>query len=822
MNTSATATRTPPPRRRGDLVLGAEDPEGFRVVKATRTGDFFRLGPEESFLLDQLDGTRGGADIRAGFEARFGRPLSEEELEQFLAVAGGNGLLEAERPADPPAPPTRAPSDVGTASSQGAPDAPAAQSLLRLRFKLFDPDRFFGWLCPRIAFVWTAPFAAVSLALIAAAGLMAWGGREEYVAHFESSLTWRTMALVWLTLLAATLLHEFAHGLTCKRFGGEVREVGLLLIYLMPGMYCNVSDAWLFPSRGKRLLVTAAGCWCDLLVWSFAVFGWRLTPPGSFLNDLLWVTLSVLGARVLINVNPLIRLDGYYFLSDLVGVPNLQQQGMARVTAYLRWLLWGAARPQPDPRAGVLLGYGLANWLFGVSILAAVLASMMQLLGDRWGAAGALAVLVLGFFLMRSLLSGLDEGEVGRMLRGRHARALTWAGVVTACLGYLAFGTWEDRSAGTFQVRSAQRAEVRAPVTAFLQEVCVAEGEFVREGAVLARLHVPNLGARLRQARAEVEEAEARLALLLAGARSEERESHQRRVERAEQALARARAELTRALEAFSAELDGMASQLDAAQVEADHARASLQRARRLRLRQAVSEEGYADAHKRWGVATAQATSQAAQCRARRAAGAREAEQEVARRERELAEARSAVTLVEAEPRREEVRAERARLARAREEVAFLERVEAKLRLVAPRAGLVTTPNLADRVGQYLREGDLFCTVEEPGGLEAEVVLLDQESRGVRPGQEVQLRPRDNPRLTLRGTVLRVAPRAARGGPEPAGTTSAVTAYCAVEGAADDLRPGTLGHARIQRGRRPLREWLCDKGFQLLRAEFWW
>src|SRR5262249_24503523 len=153
----------------------------------------------------------------------------------------------------------------------------------------------------------------------------------------------------------------------------------------------------------------------------------------------------------------------------------------------------------------------------------------------------------------------------------------------------------------------------------------------------------------------------------------------------------------------------------------------------------------------------------AAQYRAKRAAGTREAEQEVARRERELAEARSAAVLVEVGPRQEEIRAEQARLARAREEEGFLRRVEAQLVLRAPHAGLVTTPNLADRVGQYLREGDLCCTVEEPGAVEAEVVLADQESRGVRQGQEVQLRLSDNPRLALAGTVLRVAPRAARG-----------------------------------------------------------
>src|SRR5206468_838326 len=102
-----------------------------------------------------------------------------------------------------------------------------------------------------------------------------------------------------------------------------------------------VSDTWLFREKSKRLLVTLAGGYFDLCVWAAAVFVWRLTPPDGLPNYLAWVVLSVCGARVFFNFNPLMKLDGYYLLSDWLEIPNLRQRSWGLVAARLRWALWG-------------------------------------------------------------------------------------------------------------------------------------------------------------------------------------------------------------------------------------------------------------------------------------------------------------------------------------------------------------------------------------------------------------------------------------------------------------------------------------------------
>src|SRR6267143_3287496 len=138
--------------------------------------------------------------------------------------------------------------------------------------------------------------------------------------------SWASIAVVLALNFLVVGAHEFGHGLTCTRFGGEVHEMGCALVFLQPAFYCNVSDAWLFPEKSKRLWVGIAGPYFELLLWSLAVLTWRLTEPDTWIN---FITLSVMatsGVKSLLNLNPLIKLDGYYLLSDYLEIPNLRRR----------------------------------------------------------------------------------------------------------------------------------------------------------------------------------------------------------------------------------------------------------------------------------------------------------------------------------------------------------------------------------------------------------------------------------------------------------------------------------------------------------------
>jgi multidrug resistance efflux pump len=795
------------PARRTELLIRPLGDDGRFVVKDPRTGAFFQLGEAEHLLLTQLDGERTTEEIRAAFAAQFGEPLAEDDLDEFLELARSQGLLQSPH-GDPSAP--------GNGAAWTQPRLPARQSILHWRRSLWDPDRFFTGLAPRIWFFWTPAFLLVATGCIVLAVLLVWTNRQELASSFVHALRWQTVVLVWLTLLLITALHECAHGLTCKHHGGEVHEIGFLLLFLMPCCYCNVSDAWLFRERSKRLWVTFAGGFFELFLWALAVFGWRLTLPGTLAHSLAYVVLSVCGVQTLFNFNPLLKLDGYYLLSDALEVPNLHQRALDAYKSRVRRLLWGASVPAGEPRGRLLAGFGLASWLYSLIFLALVLVGLFQVLGARWGCVGLGVVALVGLVAAPGLFRGFVAGEVSNMIRGRRKRTVVWGLVLGGVVAGLCTLEMEDRAGGAFQTRPAIRAEVRAPVAGFLREVACDEGDRVSPGTLVARLEVPDLASRLAQKQADVREADARLRLLKSGPRPEELMEQRRRVERAQAWQDLARQDLNRLRQVYEAELARLDKQIAQCQAELTAARDATRRASPL-LGNAISFEQHEDVLRRNRVCQAQLEQAQAERNARAAKGSLEAETELARRENELADAEATLRLLDAGPRAEEVEAERARMARLQEEAGYLEQLTTRLPVHSSEPGVVTTPRLKEKVGQYLREGELICVVEESACLEVEIALSEEDVGRVQPGQRVALRARTLPFETLSARVDRIAPAAGRGEAQ-----STVAVYCRLGERRPELRPGMTGYGRVYVGRRPVGGILLDRAVRFLRTECWW
>jgi multidrug efflux pump subunit AcrA (membrane-fusion protein) len=585
----------------------------------------------------------------------------------------------------------------------------------------------------------------------------------------------------------------------------------------MPCFYCNVSDAWLFKEKSKRLWVTLAGGYFELFLWALAVFVWRITTPDSLVNYLAFVVSSACGVQTLFNFNPLLKLDGYYLLSDWLEIPNLQQQAAVYVKGQLRSLLWGATRLEAEPRGRVLLLYGLVSWLYSLVFLGISLAVLSHFLGARLGLLGLAAVVLLGLLSLRGLFHGFTAGEVQTMLFHRPKRTLVW-GLLLGGVPVLLFQVpMEDRASGPFHVRPAARVELRARVGGFLATVCGDEGERVSPGMLVAQLEVHDLASRIAQKQAEIRETQARLRLLETGPRSEEVLEQRRRVQRAVAWRDLAQQDLARARQALTADLKRLDEQIVQCRADLDAARNVLARAQNLHSRSALSQDEFVEAQRKCRVASAQQEQAEAQKQARQALGAYDAEGELARRDKELADARATLTLLEAGTRPEEIEAERAHLARLQEEARHLEDVRARLPIHSPVAGLITTPRFKERVGQFIREGELICVVEEPALLEAEIALAEQDVARVRSGQLVELKARALPFDTFMAQLDRIAPTAGRGDVQ-----STVTLYCRLANEGSELRPGMTGHARVFTGRQSVGRVLLDRGLRFLRTEFWW
>lgn len=846
------------PRLRPDLLLRQVSDDGRHVVKDLRSGSFFNLGAEESFLLTRLDGGSSADVIRADYEARFDEPLDEDDFADFLDLVRGRGLVsDDDEGEDGPegtdvldelltalrswpipgvGPEPEPPTDRGEQHAAHRPP----RNVLFWRVRLYDPGWLFERLEPRIRFVWTPAFLAASGGLILAAALLAWAERDSFVNQFADRWGLRTVALGWLALAVTTACHECAHGLTCKRFGGEVREMGFLLMYFIPCFYCNVSDTWLFPERWKRLWVTLAGGYCDLVLWSLGVFTWRVTQPGTTAHDLAWFVVSLCGVRVIFNANPLLKLDGYYFLSDLLEMPNLRRRARERFKGYLRWVLWGAARPSPEPRGRLLLGYGMVAWAFSLVFLTLTVTGFAVYFFSKATAAGVAWTVLLGSVSARRLFRDFSKGEARAMIRDRRGRATTWLVVAATVTLTLAAVPVQDRAAGSFLIRPSARAELRAPVAGFLREVAADEGGWVSAGQRVARLEVPDLESRLAQKHAERQESAAKLRLLEVGPRPEVVGEQRLRVDRTRVWRDLARQDLGRTRQALKAELAEIEAQVRQFRAESDRAAEALRRDRTLMNRQALQADQFRETEKTWKVTSAQLVQAEARLRAREAEGALKAEAELARRDTEAAEAEATLRLLEAGSRLEEIDAEKARHSRIEEEIRFLEGQRSRLSVSSPVSGVIVTPRLRERIGRYLQEGDLITEVEAPARVEAEVAVAEQDVSRVKAGHDVVLKVRALPFRTFQSRVDRIAQVSVRaqdrGGSSGSGTTlprpdpqgsSADTAgaflvYCVIDDPDHSLKTGMTGYARVLLGPTPIGEFLARRALRLIRTEFWW
>ena len=789
------------PSRLPELVLRPAPQQGQYVVKNPRSGTYLELGEAEFFLLSRLDGRHSGEALRIAFEQQFADPLSDEDLQDFVQLAKSQGLLDDGRSTDSSVKPRK------------------RQSILYYRYSLFDPDQFLNWLEPKVRIFWSRTFVIVSAAMILMAALTLWQNRADLSLSFHRSVRVETLVIAWLIIVGSTFCHEFAHGLTVKRYGGEVHEIGVLLLFFTPCFYCNVSDAWLIPQKSRRLLVTLAGGYCDLCVWTIAVFVWRITIQDTLVNYLAWVIVSVCGARIFFNFNPFMKLDGYYLMSDWLGIPNLRRRAKEYWMSHLRWLLWGAPRPERIERGRFLLGFGAFTWLFSVAFIDVMFMGLCQWLGARWGFVGVLFGLFLGYLVIKRLFRGFEGGEMKTMLKQRPWRTRIWLGGVALALAVLCIARMQDRTGGAFQVRPGIKAELRAAVAGFLREVKFDEGDRISEGTLIARLEVPDLVSLTTQKQAEVRESLANLRRLEAGPRKEELLEAQRRVERAVAWRDLAIQDLARGRQQCDEELAHLGEQIEQFRTEVEYSRKTLTQSEDLYRKGGLAGQQLMAERKKLQVSESQWEQAQAKLRARQAQGALQFEAELARREKELADTKAALALLEAGTRPEDIEAERAHQARLKEELAYLESLRDKVLVTSPVAGIITTGRLKEKIGQYFEKGDLICVVEDVSGLEAEIALPEQEVAAVATGQVVELKARALPFTTFTAKVDRIAPAAVVTEGEP---QSRVVVYCRVNNPEGLLRSGMTGFGRIYRDSRPVAAIVSTRALRYLRTEFWW
>lgn len=291
-------------------------------------------------------------------------------------------------------------------------------SVLFLRFQLVDPNDFFNKIIDKIRFLWhpTAVKMQVGFLLFAALVVLFQGDRfvQDFNRVYLQSNDGMGYLSVWLIALGAIAVHECGHGLTCKHFGGDVHEMGFLLLAFQPCLYCNVNDAWLFEDKWQKIYVALAGVWVEMMLASISAFVWLVVDVANPIGFVAFVLLTIgTATSLLVNLNPLLKFDGYYILTDVLEMQNLRQNSIAWFswtlkTKILRMEEEAPLTPSRRERK-VYLIYGTLVTLYMIAILSFIAILGYGFVSSQFGFLANIAFIYLVFFLVKKITGSWGE-----------------------------------------------------------------------------------------------------------------------------------------------------------------------------------------------------------------------------------------------------------------------------------------------------------------------------------------------------------------------------------------------------------------------------
>ena len=512
------------------------------VLQDQASGRYHRLTPAANLVISLMDGKRSVQEIWDLACSRLDEDgLTQDETIRLLAQLHRADVLHGDIPPDL------------TEMSERADKQRRRKLMLSMlnplavRLPLIDPDKFLAATFPLVRPLFTWFGALLFLGLFGTAVVLA----GIHWADLTENITDRILAAESLLLLVVTYpfvkaLHELGHGYAVKNWGGEVHEMGILFLVLMPVPYVDASASAAFREKWRRALVGSAGIFVELLLASVALLVWLQVESGLVRAFAFNVMLIGGVSTLLFNGNPLLRFDGYYVLADLLEIPNLGHRANRYIGYLIQRYLFGATEAaSPVTAAGErfwFVSYGLAAFVYRLFIMVAII----LFVATKFFVIGVLlavwsCLLMYGLPLAKGLWF-LLTGPSLRQCRGRALSVTLGAvGVLAAILLAIPipYGTVTEGV-----VWAPGDALIHARTKGLIAEVLAEPNGAVSRGDPLIRMEEPFLAAQVSVLEAEVRELELRYTATSVDDRVEAKiVREQLKHARAELALNRQRAE---------------------------------------------------------------------------------------------------------------------------------------------------------------------------------------------------------------------------------------------------------------------------------------
>ncbi|MEX0957996.1 MAG: PqqD family peptide modification chaperone [Burkholderiales bacterium] len=385
-------------------------------------------------------------------------------------------------------------------------------SPLAIKFPLLDPDRLLErWLPLYRPFFGTIGFLVWLGVLGTALFLMVqnWSALTEDIT--DRVLAPENLVVMLLVFPVLKAFHEFGHACAVKAWGGEVHEMGIMLLVLMPIPYVDASSANAFPEKSRRLLVGAAGMVIEVFIASIALFFWLEMEPG-LLRAILFNVMVIAGiSTVLFNANPLLRFDGYYILSDLIEMPNLRARSNQYLASVFQRTVFGVSLPESDAPLRERLWmvfFAIAAFIYRLFITFAI---AVFVAGKYFIIGILLAIFALMMSVVMPLVMAIFHIALHPRLRRHRFRAATTSGLLAGLVVFVLFGmpvpSWTNAEG---VIWLPEQSLVRAGASGFATRLLVEPGAQVEPGQPLIETVDPQLPLEIRVLEAQKAELEAR------------------------------------------------------------------------------------------------------------------------------------------------------------------------------------------------------------------------------------------------------------------------------------------------------------------------
>ncbi len=473
-------------------------PHDFRgtrwyILSDAIRGKHLRFNDVAYEFIGRLDGDQSIEEIYQQVNTKLGSDSpTRQDLLSIMVQLFGIGALKSGMPADV---------EQLFSRQQAEQSGNRSRRLLNplaIRFPLLDPDRFLNRSITAVRPLFSVGGAVIWSLVVFIATMLLLINYQELMATMKADVLQPTNLLIMVALFPLMkAFHEFAHAYAVKVWGGEVHEMGITLLVLMPVPYVDASAAWAFREKYKRVLVSAAGMIMEIFLAAIALCIWTLVEPGLIKTAALSAFLIGTVSTILFNANPLLRFDGYYMLQDLIEIPNLYSRAAKYVMYLFKSRVLGLESKSPvteESERPWFVAYGILAWIYRVFItfvIAIFLASKYFVLGV------ALALWSMALLFVFPLYRGLrflitDDSLNGIRMKPVTRLAATSAAIAIA-VALIPFSLYTNAQ-GIVWV--PDQAQIYSEVDGFVTEVTATPGAQVVSGTSVLTLANPEIDAR--------------------------------------------------------------------------------------------------------------------------------------------------------------------------------------------------------------------------------------------------------------------------------------------------------------------------------------